>query len=77
MCNCQTIAELNRQAPRENKATFCFFYNGMSLNNKKFNIIDSNANFAYYSLRLILDDLVDSDTHTDAYVLSLISSILY
>jgi len=34
----------------------------MSLNNKKFNIIDSNANFAYYSLRPILDDLIDSDT---------------
>ncbi|AET00879.1 hypothetical protein MTR_5g096940 [Medicago truncatula] len=30
-----------------------------------------------YSLRSILDDLVDSDTRTYAYVLSLISSILY
>jgi len=33
--------------------------------------------YQIYSLRLILDDLVDSDTRTNAYVLSLISSILY
>jgi len=34
-------------------------------------------NDKYYSICLILDDLVDSDTHTNAYILSLISSILY
>jgi hypothetical protein len=31
----------------------------------------------YYSIRSILDDLIDSDTRNNAYVLSLISSILY